>query len=98
PEYGCELQPIDFVKVAEACGGTAFRIEDPASCGDILDSALRVPGPVLVEAVVDPYEPPMPARITADQAKHFAESLVKGQPAARKIFRTVLKDRIKEMI
>src|SRR6185503_17721539 len=33
PEYGCELQPIDFVKFAEACGGAGFRIERPQECG-----------------------------------------------------------------
>ena len=98
PEYGCELQPIDFVKVAEACGGTGFRVEDPARCGEVLDAALALPGPVIVEAVVDPYEPPMPARITVEQARKFAEALVRGEPARQKIVRAVLKDRIKEMI
>jgi pyruvate dehydrogenase (quinone) len=39
PEYGCELQPIDFAGFARACGGTGFTIEDPASCGAILDEA-----------------------------------------------------------
>ncbi len=29
PEYGVELQPIDFVKFAEACGGVGFRCEKP---------------------------------------------------------------------
>ena len=46
PEYGCELQPIDFAAFARACGGTGFTIEDPASCGAILDQALAIPGPV----------------------------------------------------
>ena len=45
----------------------------------------RTPGPVLVEAVVDPYEPPMPPKITAEQALHFAESLARGTPAAGEI-------------
>jgi pyruvate dehydrogenase (quinone)/pyruvate oxidase len=98
PEYGCELQPIDFVKVAEACGGTGFRVEDPARCGEVLDAALAMPGPVIVEAVVDPYEPPMPAKITVEQARKLAEALVRGEPAREKIVRAVLKDRIKEMI
>ncbi len=31
PEFGCELQPIDFAKFAEACGGHGFTIEDPKS-------------------------------------------------------------------
>jgi len=60
PEYGCELEPIDFVKFAEARGGAGFRIEDPKECGEILSRALKHPGPVIVEAVTDPFEPPMP--------------------------------------
>ena len=98
PEYGCELQPIDFVKFAEACGGTGFHVDDPARCGEVLDAALGVPGPVIVEAVVDPFEPPMPPKITVEQARKFAEALVRGEPAREKIVRAVLKDRIKEMI
>ena len=51
----------------------ASRIEDPAECGAILDEALATPGPVLVEAVVDPFEPPMPPKVTLEQATKFAE-------------------------
>jgi pyruvate dehydrogenase (quinone) len=98
PEYGCELQPIDFVKVAEACGGTGLRIEDPAQCGRVLDQALAMPGPVVIEAVVDPFEPPMPPQATVEQARKLAEALIKGEPARDKIVRAVLKDRIREMI
>ena len=29
PEFGCDLQPIDFAAFARACGGTGFTIEDP---------------------------------------------------------------------
>ena len=53
---------------------------------------------MVVEAVVDPYEPPMPAQITVEQARKFAEALIKGEPARDKIVRAVLKDRIREMI
>lgn len=63
PEYGCELQPIDFTAFARACGATGFTIEDPAACGAILDTALTTPGPVVVEAIVDSDElttPPKP--------------------------------------
>src|SRR5215475_13990849 len=40
PEYGCELQPMDFALFAEACGATGVTIENPAECGDALDAAL----------------------------------------------------------
>jgi pyruvate dehydrogenase (quinone)/pyruvate oxidase len=98
PEYGVELEPIDYAMVARAFGATGFLIDDPETCGDILDQALATPGPVLIEAVVDPYEPPMPANVTFDQAKKFAESLAKGQPKRMEIASTVAKNRIKEMI
>jgi pyruvate dehydrogenase (quinone) len=98
PEYGVELHPIDFAAFARACGGTGFTIEEPAECGAILDEALNTPGPVLVEAVVDPFEPPMPAKISADQALKFAQSLAKGQPKRMKIATTIAEDIIKETI
>jgi pyruvate dehydrogenase (quinone)/pyruvate oxidase len=98
PEYGCDLQPIDFVAFARACGGAGFRIEDPAQCGAVLDQALGTPGPVLVEAVVDPFEPPMPPKVTVKQAAKFAQSLARGEPNRGRIALTVLEDKVRELI
>ena len=98
PEYGCELHPIDFALFAEACGGTGITIEDPAECGDALDAALAAPGPVVVQAVVDPLEPPLPAKTTLKQMKHFAESLIRGEPNRERIALTVLADKVRELI
>ena len=98
PEYGCDLHPIDFAHFAEACGGTGITIEDPAECGAALDAALAAPGPVIVEGVVDPLEPPMPAKVTLKQLAHFAESLIRGEPNREKITLTVLADRVRELI
>ena len=98
PEYGCELHPIDFVAFARACGATGLRVDDPALCGAVLDEALRTPGPVVVEAIVDPFEPPMPAKLKPEQALHFAESLAKGEPNRKQIIATVIADKVKEMI
>src|SRR5450432_1600392 len=98
PEYGCELQPIDFTAFARACGGHGFTIDDPATCGDILDEALAMREPTLIEAVVDPYEPPMPPSVTIEQAAHFASSLAKGEPNRKKIALTVAEDKIREMV
>ena len=35
PEYGCELQPIDFAAFAQTCGGIGMTIEDPERCGPV---------------------------------------------------------------
>ncbi len=98
PEYGCDLNPINFAEFARACGGEGFTIEDPNQCGDILDRALSVSGPAVIEAVVDPNEPPMPPKISARQAAHFAESLAKGTPDRRKIIEDVIEGKIRELV
>ena len=97
PEYGCELQPIDFAAVARAFGATGITVDDPEQCGDVLETALKTSGPVLVEAVVDPFEPPMPPKIKASQALKFAEALAKGEPNRGKIALTVLSDKVREL-
>ena len=98
PEYGCELQPIDFAAYARACGGSGFTIDDPKTCGSFLEQALNTPGPVVIEAIVDPNEPPMPANVTAKQAAHFIESLAKGTPDRKKIVETVMADKVRELV
>ncbi|HEX2330232.1 MAG TPA: thiamine pyrophosphate-dependent enzyme [Candidatus Angelobacter sp.] len=100
PEYGVDLQPIDFVKYAEACGAVGVRIEDPKQCGALLDRALasNTNGPVVIEAVVDPFEAPMPAKITLDQATKFAESLMRGEPNRDKIVATTISDKVRELV
>jgi pyruvate dehydrogenase (quinone)/pyruvate oxidase len=98
PEYGCELHPIDFAAFARACGGTGLTIEDPKNCGAVLDQALANPGPVIVEAVVDPFTPPMPPKVTAKQTARFAQSLVRGEPNRDRIALTVLSDKVRELV
>jgi pyruvate dehydrogenase (quinone)/pyruvate oxidase len=98
PEYVCDLQPIDFAAVARGFGVTAFSVDDPAKCGAVLKQALDVPGPALVEAVVDPHEPPMPPKATAKQLLHFAESIARGTPAGGKIALTVASDMVREIV
>jgi pyruvate dehydrogenase (quinone)/pyruvate oxidase len=98
PEFGCDLQPIDFVGVARACGAQAYSVDDPAQCGEVLRAALATPGPVLVEALVDPNEPPMPPKATLRQVAHLAESLARGTPDRGRIARTIASDVIRELV
>ncbi len=98
PEFACELAPIDFAAFARACGGKGYTIEDPEHCGAILDEALREPGPVIIEALVDPHEPPMPPKTSLEQATKFAEALARGTPDGQAIVRTVLGDKFRELV
>lgn len=98
PEYGVDLHPIDFAAFAHACGGAGFSVDDAADCGRLMEEFLNTPGPALIEAKVDPFEPPMPAKVKTEQALHFAESLARGEPNRKRIALTTLSDRVKEMI
>jgi pyruvate dehydrogenase (quinone)/pyruvate oxidase len=98
PEYGVDLHPIDFAAFARACGGVGLSVDDPTQCGRVMEEFLNTPGPAVLEALVDPFEPPMPAKVKAEQALHFAESLARGEPNSKKIVLTTLSDKVREMI
>ena len=98
PEFGVELQPIDFAKVAEACGVAGFTLEEPGDAESVLRKALQHDGPALVQAVVDANEPPLPGNIKLKQALHFAEALAKGQKDRGEIIKTIAEDKIREVI
>jgi pyruvate dehydrogenase (quinone)/pyruvate oxidase len=98
PEYACDLYPADFVTIARGAGIEAIQIEDPATCGSQFDSVIGRPGPVLIEAVVDEFTPPMPAKIKAGQALKLAEALVRGEPNRMKIVLTNAHDKVRELV
>ena len=98
PQYGVELQPIDFEAYAKACGAAGFTIERPKDAENVLKDALAHRGPAVIQAVVDPNEPPLPGKISTKQALHFAEALARGQKDRWDILKTVLEDKVREVI
>lgn len=98
PEYGVELQPIDFPAVARACGMAGYKLEDPSDAEHILREALAHKGPALVEAVVDAKEPPLPGKVNTEQALHFMEGVAKGEPEGWHILKDVMKEKVREII
>jgi pyruvate dehydrogenase (quinone) len=98
PQYGVELQPIDFEAYAKAVGAGGFTAEKPKDIEKVLKAALAHPGPAVVQAVVDPNEPPMPGKITTKQALHFAEALARGEKDRWDIIKTLVEDKVREVI
>ncbi len=96
PEYGVELENIEFADVARACGWQGFKVERPEDVRDVIAHALAVPGPALVDAVVDPFEPLMPGNLKPEQAEKYAEALKKGQPNAQRIGITLFRDAMED--
>jgi pyruvate dehydrogenase (quinone) len=57
--YDHASSPLDLALFAQACGATGLVIDSPEDCRRILEQAFSIPGPVIVEARVDPNERPV---------------------------------------
>jgi pyruvate dehydrogenase (quinone)/pyruvate oxidase len=98
PEYQCDLYPVDFVAVAKALGANAVRVDNAKNASEQFRKALEMPGPVLIEAVVDQYSAMLPAKIKPEQAVKFSEALVRGEPHRMKIALTAASDTVRQVI
>jgi pyruvate dehydrogenase (quinone)/pyruvate oxidase len=51
----------------------------------------------LLDVRVNPDEPPMPGKVTYEQAKKFATAFLRGQPHKATIASTLFRDKISEL-
>ena len=96
PEFGVEFSSIDFAKFAEACGGIGYTIKHENEIERVMSIAMKEENnkPVLIEAYVDPFEPPMPPKVEPEFVKNIAESFAKGQPYTKRIGLTLFRNQI----
>ncbi len=98
PEFGVRYRrSAEFASWAESNGGRGIRVEKPGDLEPAVLEALEYPGPALVDVVVNPDEPPMPAKVRYDQAKKFAESFLRGQPRKAAIASTLFRDKLDQL-
>lgn len=76
--FGVEFKNPNFARVAEAMGAKGMRLEDPSDVNDALAEALaHKGGPVVVDAVVDPFALSLPSHVPFHTAKGFTLSLAR---------------------
>jgi pyruvate dehydrogenase (quinone) len=76
--FGTQFRNPNFALVAEAMGAKGIRLEDPANVEDALREALaHKDGPVVVDAVVDPYALSIPSDIPGHVVTGFTLSSLK---------------------
>jgi pyruvate dehydrogenase (quinone)/pyruvate oxidase len=99
PEHGVRFgEPLpDYAGWARAAGGHGVHVAKAEDLEGALSEALAVDGPAVVDVAVDPNEPPMPGKVTYEQAKKFATAFLKGQPHQAAIATTLFKDRIQQL-
>lgn len=85
PEFGCDLAPVDFSRVAEGFGVHGVRVEDPERLDAALDEAFADAGPVVVDVVVDPAEPMLPPKRREPYMEHLRQAFETGTPGQAQI-------------
>jgi pyruvate dehydrogenase (quinone)/pyruvate oxidase len=99
PEHGVRFgDPLpDYAAWARGCGGFGVHVDKPGDLNDALQEAFAHPGPALVDVAVNPDEPPLPGKVSYEQAKKFAEAWLRGQPRKAAIATTLFKDKIEQL-
>jgi pyruvate dehydrogenase (quinone) len=98
PEFGVEFSPIDFAKFAEACGGKGYVVKEPYEVKSKIHQALKEKKPAIIEAYVDPFEPPMPPNVEMEFVNNLAKSFAKGQPYSRRIGLTLFRNQVHNIL
>ncbi|HJP66512.1 MAG TPA: thiamine pyrophosphate-binding protein [Actinomycetota bacterium] len=98
PEFGVRFQEYsNYAPWAEACGGMGVVVEKPGDLEPAVRAAFAHPGPALLDVRVNPDEPPMPGKVSRQQAIKFAEAFLRGQPRKATIASTLFRDKITEL-
>jgi pyruvate dehydrogenase (quinone) len=99
PEHGVRYPDpfVDYAAFATANGAFGAKVTKPGELKSALRQALDHPGPAIVDANVNPAEPPLPGKVEYEQAKKFALAFLRGQPQRATIATTLLKDRIQQL-
>jgi pyruvate dehydrogenase (quinone) len=76
-DFGVDVRPTNFAKMAEALGIRGFRVESGDELKDCLRAAFRHKGPVLVDIVTDPNALALPPKIDAKEVAGYGLYLAK---------------------
>ena len=88
---------VDFARYAELIGLRGIRVERPDHVEPAWREALSADQPVLIDAIVDPDEPPLPPHITLEQARNFAMAMTRD-PDRVAVVRESIREKIDEFL
>jgi pyruvate dehydrogenase (quinone) len=85
------IPDFPYATFAIASGMTGIKVEKPERVGKALDEALSATTPVVLDVKTDPSVATLPPHISIEQAKHFMNTLVKGDPEEGRIINQTVK-------
>jgi pyruvate dehydrogenase (quinone) len=80
-----QIPNVPYHKFAEMIGLKGVYVDSPDAVARAWEEALSADRPVVIEFKTDPEVPPLPPHITLKQAKAFASTLAKGDPAEGRV-------------
>ncbi|KFA87756.1 thiamine pyrophosphate-requiring protein [Archangium violaceum] len=92
-----DLPDFPYARYAESIGLRGIRVDKPEQLARAWDQALGSDRPVVLEAYTDPDVPPLPPHITLEQAKHFAQSMMKGDVNTGGILKQSIKGLVEQL-
>jgi pyruvate dehydrogenase (quinone) len=81
-ETSQNIMDFPYAAYAEMIGLRGYRVEKPEEVGPAWDEALSADRPCVLDVVTDPNVPPLPPHLTYEQAKKYAQAILKGDPEA----------------
>jgi pyruvate dehydrogenase (quinone) len=92
-----DLPDFPYARYAESIGLRGIRVDKPEQVARAWEQALSSDRPVVLEAYTDPDVPPLPPHITLEQAKHFAQSMMKGDANTGGILKQSIKGMVEHL-
>jgi pyruvate dehydrogenase (quinone) len=81
------LPDFPYARYAELLGLEGIKVDQPDQVGPAWERALAADRPCVLEAITDPEVPPLPPHITLEQARHFMQAILGGDPNAGRLIR-----------
>ncbi|QRR01143.1 thiamine pyrophosphate-requiring protein [Dyadobacter sandarakinus] len=85
------IPDVNYAAFAHSLGLGGIRVETAAGVVPALEQALSADRPVVLDVVVDPNVPILPAHVTMEQFAKYNKALLKGDPDAMSLIRQTIR-------
>jgi len=89
-----DLPDFPYARFAQEAGLLGIRVDKPEQIGDAWDRAMHADRPCVLEAMTDSNVPTLPPHISLEQARKFAQTLLKGDPEEAGIITQAAKEMV----
>ncbi|MGH9095481.1 MAG: thiamine pyrophosphate-dependent enzyme, partial [Acidimicrobiales bacterium] len=92
------LPDVSYAAFARSLGLEAVEVHRPDEMAAAWKTALHADRPTVLDVYTDPDVPPIPPHATFDQLKDATQAMLAGDPDARGVIRTGIKQKIQEFL